>query len=72
MKNTLAHALGVAAIVAAGATAAHAFELDGEPSPAMIIFGPVNDGGWSQAFNETRQNMEETLGTPHPLRGKRA
>lgn len=67
MKNTLAHALGVAAIVAAGATGAHAFELDGEPSPAMIIFGPVNDGGWSQAFNETRQNMEETLGTRIPF-----
>ena len=64
----------VKAVVAAGVLAglsglpAHAeFKLDGEPKVAMIIFGPKNDGGWSQSFDEARVRMEESLGITIPF-----
>ncbi|MCC6001782.1 MAG: BMP family ABC transporter substrate-binding protein [Pararhodobacter sp.] len=35
----------------------------GNPRPAVILYGPTNDGGWSQSIDEARQLLEETLGT---------
>ena len=43
------------------------FKLDGDPKVSMIIFGPKNDGGWSQAFDEARVRMEESMGTKIPF-----
>jgi basic membrane lipoprotein Med (substrate-binding protein (PBP1-ABC) superfamily) len=43
------------------------FKLDGEPKVAMIIFGPKNDGGWSQSFDEARLRLEESTGVSIPF-----
>ncbi|MBP7565127.1 MAG: BMP family ABC transporter substrate-binding protein [Burkholderiaceae bacterium] len=50
------------AALAAPALAAGPFKLTGEPKIAMIYFGPKNDGGWTQAFDEARIKMEAQLG----------
>lgn len=33
----------------------------GDPNPAVILFGPTNDGGWSQAIDEARSLIETEL-----------
>lgn len=38
------------------------FTLKGDPKIAMILFGPRNDGGWTQAFETARVQMEKELG----------
>ncbi|MEM6464216.1 MAG: BMP family ABC transporter substrate-binding protein [Pseudomonadota bacterium] len=49
------------------ATAAHAeFAAQGDPKPAVILFGPTNDGGWSQAIDEARVRLETELGLNIP------
>ena len=57
---------GVALSLAAGgatlalpATAADGFTLKDKPTIAMLYFGPKNDGGWTQAFDEARAKVEK-------------
>lgn len=52
--------------VAPGQQAAADFAATGDPSPAVILFGPTNDGGWSQAIDEARQLVEDELGMRIP------
>ncbi|MEL6169924.1 MAG: BMP family ABC transporter substrate-binding protein [Pseudomonadota bacterium] len=47
------------AMVAGAATAQ--FAAEGDPKPAVILFGPTNDGGWSQAIDEARMRLESDL-----------
>ncbi|WP_409450645.1 BMP family ABC transporter substrate-binding protein [Aquabacterium sp. J223] len=42
--------------------AADGFTLKGKPQIAMLYFGPKNDGGWTQAFDEARQKVEKAIG----------
>lgn len=44
--------------------AAHAegFTLKDKPKIAMLYFGPKNDGGWTQAFDEARIKIEKETG----------
>lgn len=43
------------------------FKLDGSPKVAIILFGPKNDGGWSQSFEEARPQIEKALGITIPV-----
>lgn len=56
----------VAALVAgaalAGPALADGFTLKGKPKIAMLYFGPKNDGGWTQAFDEARIKVEKETG----------
>lgn len=47
---------------AGAALAEEGFTLKGDPKIAMIMFGPRNDGGWTQAFETARTQMESELG----------
>ncbi|MEM9107105.1 MAG: BMP family ABC transporter substrate-binding protein, partial [Pseudomonadota bacterium] len=48
-------------------TAANAdFAAKGDPKPAVILFGPTNDGGWSQAIDEARARLESEFGLSIP------
>ena len=38
----------------------------GDPKPAVVLFGPTNDGGWSQAIDEARVKLEAQLGQRIP------
>lgn len=49
------------------AWAADGFALDGEPKAAIILFGPRNDGGWSQSYEEARPALEQTVGSSIPV-----
>lgn len=42
-------------------TAQAEFSAIGDPKPAVILFGPSNDGGWSQAIDEARTRLETEL-----------
>jgi basic membrane protein A len=44
------------------ALAADGFTLKDKPKIAMLYFGPKNDGGWTQAFDEARIKIEKELG----------
>lgn len=50
------------ATLASTAALADGFTLKDKPKIAMLDFGPKNDGGWGQAFDEARQKMEASLG----------
>lgn len=52
----LASAIGLANL-----TFADGFNLSGEPKIAMLYISPTNDGGWTQAFDEARQKLEDEL-----------
>jgi len=52
----------LAAAAAAPALAADGFTLKDKPKIAMLYFGPKNDGGWTQAFDEARVKIEKDLG----------
>ncbi|MFL1407279.1 BMP family ABC transporter substrate-binding protein [Marinobacter sp. M1N3S26] len=41
--------------------AAEGLTLDGPPKVAMLYISPTNDGGWTQAFEEARQRLEDKL-----------
>lgn len=61
-------ALGLGLAAGAGRPAdAAPFKLDGPPKVAMVLFGPRNDGGWSQAFEESRVRTEKALGIQIPV-----
>jgi basic membrane protein A and related proteins len=60
---------GLALALAAGgafytlpAAAADGFTLKDKPKIAMLYFGPKNDGGWTQAFDEARVKIEKEIG----------
>ena len=60
---------GLALSLAAGgatfalpAMAADSFTLKDKPKIAMLYFGPKNDGGWTQAFDEARAKVEKEIG----------
>jgi basic membrane lipoprotein Med (substrate-binding protein (PBP1-ABC) superfamily) len=56
-------ALSLAAVAAcAPAAAADGLTLTGKPVIAMLYYGPKNDGGWTQAFEEARVKIEAALG----------
>jgi basic membrane lipoprotein Med (substrate-binding protein (PBP1-ABC) superfamily) len=48
--------------VLSGPALADGFTLKDKPKIAMIFFGPKNDGGWTQAFDEARVKIEAALG----------
>jgi basic membrane protein A len=52
-------AAGGAFFVALPALAADGFTLKDKPKIAMLYFGPKNDGGWTQAFDEARVKIEK-------------
>jgi basic membrane lipoprotein Med (substrate-binding protein (PBP1-ABC) superfamily) len=63
-----AAAAAVAYSSAAWTTASAAvFKLDGPPKPALILFGPKNDGGWSQSFEEALPALEKIVGAKIPV-----
>ncbi|AVQ83363.1 BMP family ABC transporter substrate-binding protein [Variovorax sp. PDNC026] len=72
MPRTPSHGpvLGLAMTLAAGgalfttlpAVAADGFTLKDKPKIAMLYFGPKNDGGWTQAFDEARVKIEKEIG----------
>jgi len=50
----------------AGVALANDFAATGNPKPAVILFGPSNDGGWSQSIDEARKKLEGDLGIRIP------
>ena len=61
-------ALIAGAILALAGTAAHAdgFTLKAPPKVAFLYFKAKNDGGWTQAFDEAKPQMEKALGMQIP------
>ena len=55
-------AVATSAVFVGPASAADGFTLKGKPKIAMLYFGPKNDGGWTQSFDEARVKMEKALG----------
>lgn len=61
-KRVVMAILSGLAISVASTTAGQAqFSAEGDPRPAVILFGPSNDGGWSQAIDEARTRLEGAL-----------
>lgn len=52
----------VVSTVIAGPALADGFTLKDKPKIAMLYFGPKNDGGWTQAFDEARVKIEKEIG----------
>lgn len=59
--------LAATAVATSSIAAAADFKVEGTPKVAIILFGPKNDGGWSQAFEEARPLMEKAIGSPIPM-----
>jgi basic membrane protein A and related proteins len=57
--------VGVASL-GLGAAYADGFSLSAPPKIAFLLFADINDGGWTQAFNEARLRMEPALETKMP------
>lgn len=55
-------ALGLALAGQAQTASAAPFKPEGAPKVAMVLYGPRTDGGWSQAFEESRVRTEQALG----------
>ncbi len=51
-----------AALALPTAAIADGFTLKDKPKIAMLYFGPKNDGGWTQAFDEARVKIEKETG----------
>jgi basic membrane protein A and related proteins len=58
--------VAVAAVLGSGAAYSDGFTLSAAPKIAFLLYADVNDGGWTQAFNEARVKMEAALGTKIP------
>jgi basic membrane protein A and related proteins len=58
--------VAVAAVLGSGAAYSDGFTLSAAPKIAFLLYADVNDGGWTQAFNEARVKMEPALGTKIP------
>lgn len=67
MSRKLWALAGAAVVAALAMPALAAFQLNGEPKAALIIFSQKNDGGWSQALDEARQRMEQSMGVTIPV-----
>lgn len=61
--RTVLRSAAAGALLAAQLTGAAQAEFAaiGDPKPAVILFGPANDGGWSQAIDESRKTLEEEM-----------
>ncbi|ACB82453.1 basic membrane lipoprotein [Methylorubrum populi BJ001] len=59
--------VGLASLSGADGATAAPFTLEGPPKVAMVLFGPKNDGGWGQAFEEARVRTEKALGIQIPV-----
>ncbi|MFM0736418.1 BMP family ABC transporter substrate-binding protein [Paraburkholderia xenovorans] len=55
-------ALAASIVCCAAPAFADGFTLKAPPKIAMLYFGPKNDGGWSESFDEARKKMEAALG----------
>jgi basic membrane protein A and related proteins len=55
-----------AALLGSSVAYAAGFTLSAPPKVAFILFADINDGGWTQAFNEARLRMEPALDTKVP------
>ncbi|QPM90008.1 BMP family ABC transporter substrate-binding protein [Pseudooceanicola algae] len=66
--RTVTRAAAAGVLVAAQMAGAAQAELAavGDPKPAIILFGPTNDGGWSQSIDESRVKIESDLGLRIP------
>ncbi|MWD27984.1 BMP family ABC transporter substrate-binding protein [Aquicoccus sp. SCR17] len=60
-KTMLTLAAGALSLTGLAQGAQAEFAAVGDPKPAIILFGPTNDGGWSQSIDEARQTVEEEL-----------
>jgi basic membrane lipoprotein Med (substrate-binding protein (PBP1-ABC) superfamily) len=65
-------AIGIVAAIGLGAgtsvsAVADGFTLSAPPKVAFIYFGPKNDGGWTQSYDEARPKMEAALGQKIPF-----
>jgi basic membrane lipoprotein Med (substrate-binding protein (PBP1-ABC) superfamily) len=58
----------VAAAALLGSTVAYSqgLTLSAPPKIAFLLYADINDGGWTQAFNEARMRMETALDTKIP------
>jgi basic membrane lipoprotein Med (substrate-binding protein (PBP1-ABC) superfamily) len=58
----------VVAAALLGSTVAHSegFTLSAPPRIAFLLYADINDGGWTQAFNEARVRIETALNTRIP------
>ena len=66
--RTFFRLMAASAILAAqGVTAQAEFAAVGNPSPAVILFGQSDDGGWSQSIDEARGTLEEELDLRIPM-----
>jgi basic membrane protein A len=54
------------AMLASSAAYSAGFTLSAPPKIAFLLFADINDGGWTQSFNEARLRMEKDLGTTIP------
>jgi basic membrane lipoprotein Med (substrate-binding protein (PBP1-ABC) superfamily) len=54
-------ALSIALTSAFSQPASAELQAAGDPKPAVILYGPTNDGGWSQSIDEARQKLETAL-----------
>lgn len=59
-------ALGLTSGIAVSAVTG-GFTLSAPPKIAFIYFGPKNDGGWTQSYDEARPKMEAALGQKIPF-----
>jgi basic membrane lipoprotein Med (substrate-binding protein (PBP1-ABC) superfamily) len=67
IKRFIGLAAAVGLIGGAGAAlGADGFSLSAPPKIAFIYFGPKNDGGWTQSYDEARPKMEAALGQKIP------
>jgi basic membrane protein A len=62
LAMTTAVAVGIALSGQTNSASAEPFKLDGDAKIAWIFFSEVNDGGWTQALQESRVRMEADLG----------
>ncbi|MFA5122544.1 BMP family ABC transporter substrate-binding protein [Zavarzinia sp.] len=64
--RALALTVGLGAVAVAGSAAlgnqAHAFELKGPPKIAFIYAASIKDGGWNEAIDASRKQVEKDLG----------
>lgn len=65
LSKALAWGLALSAVPAV--IHAEPVKLQGDPSPALVIFSQKNDGGWSQSLDEARAKVEKELGITIPV-----
>lgn len=59
--------IAMTGLTAGAASAQEIFKVEGTPKAAIVLFGPKNDGGWSQAFEEARPALEKAMGAQIPV-----